>query len=71
MKSMFVVDARLSWPLVSTIVFLCASVVLFDLSWRLVTVSFEALAVAGFLFLFVGLAVIAVLARMRGTRRRA
>jgi len=69
MKSMFVVDGRLAWPAVSAFVFLCASVVLFDLCWRLVTMSFEALTIAGVLFVVAGLVLIAVLARARGTRR--
>ena len=68
MKSTFVVDGRLAWPVVSAFVFMCASVVLFDLCWRLLTVSFEALTVAGAIFVVAGLVAIAVLARLRRAR---
>jgi hypothetical protein len=70
MKSVLVVNGRLAWPAVATYVFLAASIIVFDMAWRVLTVSIEALALSAALVVIVGVGLIIVLARSSGRRRR-
>ena len=69
MKDMLIIDGRLAWPPLLAFVFLCASAVVFDLLWRTLTVSFEALALGTGLAVLLGLALIAMFARTLRRRR--
>ena len=69
MKNWLIVDGRLAWPAVVAFVYLSASLVVFDLLWRILTVSFETLALGAGLTVLLGMAVIAVLDRALRRRR--
>lgn len=69
MKNLLIFDGRLAWPPVLSFVFLSIIIVAFDLVWRTVTVSIEALAICLALITAVGLSLIFVLSRLMLWRR--
>jgi len=69
MRSIIWVDGRLSWPLVVVVTYLAAVILLFDLSWRLVTIPFDALVV--YAFAIAGLVAVVIGLMIRRNIRRA
>lgn len=70
MRRLIWVDGRLSWPLVVAMTYLSALVLLFDLSWRLVTIPFDALVVYAFAIAGLVAVVIGLMIRRRIRRAR-
>ena len=69
MKDMLIIDGRLAWPPLLAFILLCAGGVVFDLLWRTLTVSFEALVLGAGLAVLLGMALLAVLGRALRRRR--
>ena len=70
MSSWLVRTGRLAWPLVMSVAFVTVAIVLFDLIWRLVTMSFESLALAFVVVLTVGAVVLFAVTRLQKARTR-
>ncbi len=58
------VNGRLSWTLVTVIVFLAASAVVFDYVWRIVEAPFEVLAILAVLAVGLGVTVLLAIGRV-------
>jgi hypothetical protein len=63
MKNRLIVNGRFSWPLLVAFLYLVATIIVFDLLWRVLTVSFEALALGAVVVAALGAGLIFVLAR--------
>jgi hypothetical protein len=62
MRKLLFVDSRLAWPPVLFCVFVAVSVVVFDFIWRVITMSFESLALLAVLVAVLGTVTIFVAA---------
>ena len=69
MKNGLIVNGRLGWPPLVAFLYLAATIIIFDLLWRVLTVSFAALALGAVVVAVVGVGLIAILARSIGSKR--
>ena len=69
MSQRLVKSGRLAWPAVIAVAFVSLAIVVFDLLWRVVTMSFESLALGFVVALLVGAVLIFVVARLTRVAR--
>jgi ABC-type phosphate transport system permease subunit len=70
MSNPLVKSGRLAWPAVIAVAFASVAIILFDLIWRTVSMSFESLALAFAVVLVAGAVLLFIAARLQRRRRR-
>ena len=70
MSNLLLNSGRLAWPAVIAVAFISAAILMFDLLWRTVTMSFESLAMAFVVVLLMGAASLFAVSRLLRHRRR-
>jgi len=69
MKNWLIVNGRLRWPPLVAFLYLAATIIIFDLLWRVLTVPFAALALGAVVVAVVGVGLILILVRSIGSKR--